>query len=313
MASRLRVVYAGTPAFAVPALDRLLGESYDLVGVYTQPDRPAGRGRRLRPSPVKARALASGLRVLQPETLRGPKAKAEFAALLPDVVVVAAYGLILPRAVLAIPRYGCLNIHASLLPRWRGAAPIQRAILAGDVETGVCLMRMQAGLDTGPVLACRTTPIDDDDTAGSLHDRLAELGGQLLGESLPEWVAGRLQAQPQPSDGVTYAVKLTKQEAEMDWSHPACDLARQVRAFNPWPGAGTRIAGRETKIWRSKPLAASGGDIPGTVVAAARVGIDVATGAGTLRITVLQASGRRAQSAGEFLNGVRLAPGVRLG
>lgn len=314
MSSPLRVVYAGTPDFAVPALQRLIDGPDTVVGVYTQPDRPAGRGRRLRPSPVKQCAERAGIAVFQPRSLRDTAAQVELAGLAPDVLVVAAYGLLLPAAVLDIPRLGCLNIHASLLPRWRGAAPIQRALLAGDDETGVCLMEMVAALDAGPVVTSRSTLITEADTGGSLHDRLSELGAELLMDSLHSWSRGEISARPQDDSAATYAAKLSKDEADFDWNRGADELARQVRAFDPWPVARTSLSGADLRIWRAVALQeAAGTPPPGTVIAAGAGGIDVAAGKGALRILELQPPGRRRQSAAEFLNGHRIAAGVRLG
>ncbi|PWG62232.1 methionyl-tRNA formyltransferase [Sediminicurvatus halobius] len=313
MAAPPRVVFAGTPAYAVPALQRLLDGVAEVCAVYTQPDRPAGRGRRLLPSPVKQAAEQAGVPVEQPERLRDSQVRERLAAYAPDVMVVAAYGLILPPKVLAIPRRGCLNLHASLLPRWRGAAPIQRAILAGDERTGVCLMQMEKGLDTGPVVACRETPITGDDTAGTLHDRLARLGAELLAAHLADWCAGRLAATPQPESGVTYAEKIDPAEAWIDWSQPAAALARQVRAFEPWPVARTRRGDGELRLRMARALPAPADAPPGTVLAATADGLDVATGEGVLRITQLQAPGRRAQPVAEFLRGHRIGAGERLG
>lgn len=313
MASRLRVVFAGTPEFSVPAFEALRSAGHEIVAAYTQPDRPAGRGRRLRPSPVKQAAEAAGVPVRQPETLRDADERAALAGLEPDVMVVVAYGLILPRAVLAIPPHGCLNIHASLLPRWRGAAPIQRALLAGDERTGVCIMRMAPGLDTGPVIACAKTAVAADDTGGSLHDRLASLGAELIAGTLPAWAAGRLEARPQEETGVTYAEKLDKDETWVDWRCPAAAIERRIRAFDPWPVARTRWPGGELRLWRAEVRAGGEAGEPGTVVSAGREGIDVATGDGVLRLLELQAPGRRRQTAATLLNGLDLGAGVRLG
>ncbi len=302
MTLALRLVFAGTPEFAVPSL-RAAAAHGELVGVYTQPDRPAGRGRALTASPVKQAAQAFGVPVLQPETLRDVAAQQTLRALAPDLLIVVAYGLILPKAVLAIPRYGCWNVHASLLPRWRGAAPIQRAIEAGDSETGVCLMQMARGLDTGPVLLQRSTPITDSDSSGSLHDRLAELGAQVLGDGLALLRAGgHPQATAQPEAGVTYAHKLDKAEARLDWSQPATVLARKVRAFNPWPIAEAELAGERVRIHAAVALSDSTSAAPGTVVQAGRDGIDVACGEGVLRLLSLQRDGGKALSAREYLN-----------
>lgn len=313
MSDQPRLVFAGTPTFAVPALRELVAAGYRPVSVYTQPDRPAGRGRKARPSPVKLAALDYGLPVEQPGSLRDPAARERLAGLRPDLMIVAAYGLILPQSVLDLPRLGCINIHASLLPRWRGAAPIQRAILAGDTETGVCLMQMEAGLDTGPVLACATTPIHVEDTGGTLHDRLADIGAGLLVGSLPDLLQGRLKAQPQDHDAATYAAKVSKAEALLDWRKPARQLQRQVAAFDPWPVAHTRWHGETLRIWRATVNLESPDAAPGTVLAAGREGIDVATGEGCLRLLELQLPGGRVLAAGAFLSGHSLRPGERLG
>lgn len=304
MTAPLRLVFAGTPEFAVPALEAVLASGHALCAVYTQPDRPAGRGRQLQASPVKRRALAAGIEVRQPPTLRDDDAREALAALRPDLVVVVAYGLILPRAVLAIPRHGCWNIHASLLPRWRGAAPIQRALEAGDAETGVCLMQMAAGLDTGPVLLARATPVEAGDTGQTLHDRLAVLGAGVLAEGLAALAAGTLPAaQPQDPDAATHAAKLDKAESLLDWSMPAAVLARKVRAFEPWPGTEAELAGERVRVWRAQALAQAHAAAPGAVLAAGRQGIDVACGEGVLRLLGLQRPGGRRLEAGDYLNG----------
>lgn len=308
----LRLIFAGTPDFAVPALQALIDAGRAPVAVYTQPDRPAGRGRQLRASPIKVCARAAGISVHQPAGLRDPAAWAELAALAPDLLVVAAYGLILPPAVLAIPRLGCVNIHASLLPRWRGAAPIQRALLAGDDETGICLMRMEAGLDTGPVLARASCPIPRGMTGGELHDRLAALGAETLRAALPDLLAGRLIAEPQNDALATYAPKLDKAEADLDWTRPALELERRVLAFNPYPVARTWLDGRPLRVWRARaerePVAAE----PGTVLREDPAGIVVAAGSGVLWLTEVQLPGGRPLPAAAFLNAHRLA-GRRLG
>lgn len=301
----MKIVFAGTPEFAVSSL-RAAARHHEVVGVYTQPDRPAGRGRGLMPSPVKLEAIARGIPVFQPESLKTPEAQQQLRDLQPDLMVVVAYGLILPRAVLAIPTHGCWNVHASLLPRWRGAAPIQRAIQAGDAETGVCLMQMEAGLDTGPVLLRQHTPIQAGELGGSLHDRLAELGAQVLSDGLGLLRAGlKPIAQPQPEQGVTYAHKLDKAEARLDWSQDAQVLERTVRAFNPWPVAEAQLAGERVRIHGAVALADNKGKAPGTLLAAGRDGIDIACGQGALRLRVLQREGGKAITAADYLNARR--------
>jgi len=312
MSAPLRILFAGTPDFSVPPLKALLEAGHQVVGVYTQPDRPAGRGRKLTPSPVKALALAEGLPVHQPTSLRDAQAQAELQALAPDLMVVVAYGLLLPPAVLATPRLGCVNIHASLLPRWRGAAPIQRAIEAGDDQTGISIMQMDEGLDTGPVYLRKAIPIAADETGGSLHDRLARLGAEALMEALPGIAAGTLTPQPQDDAQATYAAKLTKAEATIDWHQPAQVIERKVRAFNPWPVAQTPYRGASLRIWEAQALKTATDQPPGTVVAAERTGVEVATGDGLLRITRLQMPGKRAMDAADFLN-AHAMEGVVLG
>ncbi|EIL98622.1 methionyl-tRNA formyltransferase [Rhodanobacter thiooxydans] len=299
----LRLVFAGTPEFSVPYLEACRASGAEVVAVYTQPDRPAGRGRQLAPSPVKQAALAAGIVVEQPESLKSADAQQALAAYRPDLLVVVAYGLILPRKVLAIPRLGCWNVHASLLPRWRGAAPIQRAILAGDAESGVDLMQMEAGLDTGPVLLERRTPIGRDDTGGSLHDRLSLLGAEVLADGLRRTLAGEvLAATPQPKHGVTYAHKLDKAEAKLDFNRPAIELERQVRAFDPWPVAEGEIAGEPLRIWAAHAIEADHHAAPGSVLAAGRDGIDLACGHGALRVTAVQRAGGKRIGAIDYLN-----------
>ena len=304
----MRLGFAGTPQFAVPALDALAASAHRVVTVFTQPDRPAGRGQSLHVSAVKQRAAALGIEVHQPATCKTPDAQALLRSADLDVLVVVAYGLILPPAALAIPRLGCINVHASLLPRWRGAAPIQRALLAGDAVTGVTLMRMDAGLDTGPMLARREVPIDERETGGSLHDRLALQGALLLVETLDSIVDLGVHEQPQPQVGVTYAGKILKAEAQIDWREDAAGILRRVRAFNPWPVAETRFQGAQLRIWDAE-LAAAGtrtAAVPGEVMAASSDGIDVACGDGVLRVLRLQLAGRRALAAGEFIKAQRL-------
>jgi methionyl-tRNA formyltransferase len=304
----MKLVFAGTPDFAVPSL-RAAAQRHEVVAVYTQPDRPAGRGRGLTPSPVKLEAVARGIPVLQPDTLRSPEALQTLRALQPDLMVVVAYGLILPKAVLAIPTHGCWNVHASLLPRWRGAAPIQRAIEAGDSETGVCLMQMEAGLDTGPVLMSQRTPIGDSETGGQLHDRLAALGAQVLADGLGLLRAGiRPVPQPQPEAGVTYAHKLDKAQARLDWQQPAAQLALRVRAFNPWPITEAVLAGERVRVHGAVALDLAHAQPPGTVLAASKQGIDIACGQGALRLRVLQREGGKAITAADYLNARRDLP-----
>ncbi|WP_336341110.1 methionyl-tRNA formyltransferase [Stenotrophomonas muris] len=279
---------------------------HEVVAVYTQPDRPAGRGRGLAPSPVKLEAVARGIPVYQPESLKDEAAQRQLRDLQPDLMVVVAYGLILPRAVLAIPTHGCWNVHASLLPRWRGAAPIQRAIQAGDAKTGVCLMQMEAGLDTGPVLLHQELPIAATDTGGQLHDKLAELGAQVLSDGLGLLRAGiKPIARPQPEQGVTYAHKLDKAEARLDWAQDADALARTVRAFNPWPIAEATLAGERVRIHGAVALDLAHGQAPGAVLAASRDGIDIACGQGALRLRTLQREGGKAITAADYLNARR--------
>ena len=301
-----RLIFAGSPEFAVPSAQSVLAAGYPLAAVYTRPDRPSGRGRQLHPNPIKAWAQSAGIPVLQPFTLRDPAVQAELAALTPDLLIVAAYGLILPPAVLAIPRLGCVNVHASLLPRWRGAAPIQRALLAGDVESGVCIMGMEAGLDTGPVFARAVCPIAVGMTGGELHDRLAVLGAETLRNALPDVLAGRLTSQPQDPTQATYAAKLDKAEAELDWSRSALELERQVLAFNPWPVAQTRLEQQTLRIWRARAEPESSTAPPGTVLRESGDGIAVAAGSGVLRLTEVQLPGGRPLPGAAFLNAHRL-------
>ena len=299
----LRIIFAGTPEFSVPCLEACRASGAEVVAVYTQPDRPAGRGRKLTPSPVKQAALAAGIPVEQPESLKTLEARETLAAYRPDLMVVVAYGLILPRKVLAIPRLGCWNVHASLLPRWRGAAPIQRAILAGDAESGVDLMQMEAGLDTGPVLLERRTAITREDTGGSLHDRLSLLGADALIEGLQRAIAGEsMPARPQSDDGVMYAHKLEKAEARLDFTRAAIALERQVRAFDPWPVAEGEIAGEQVRIWAAHAIDDATTVLPGQVIGAQRHGIDIACGEGVLRVTALQRAGGKRISVTDYLN-----------
>lgn len=302
----MRVIFAGTPEFAAIALRAIAAAGHDLPLVLTQPDRPGGRGMALQASPVKRLAQELGIEVFQPPTLKDAAAQAKVREVGADVMVVAAYGLILPQAVLDMPHFGCINIHASLLPRWRGAAPIQRAILAGDDETGVCIMQMEAGLDTGPVLLRGTVPIGAGDTAGEVHDRLAALGGQLVIDCLTRLP---MPAEPQPEAGVTYAAKLEKAEAAVDWRHPAAEVDRLIRAFNPFPGAQAMLDGAGIKIWRARPVEGRGE--PGEILATGKEGIVVACGEGAILIAELQKAGGKRLPAMQFLAGNAVAKGDR--
>ncbi len=295
----MKLIFAGTPDFAASALAALIEAGHEIALVLTQPDRPAGRGMQLQASPVKQLALRHGIEVFQPLSLKkDAEARQKIAAIGADAMIVAAYGLILPQEVLDMPRLGCLNIHASLLPRWRGAAPIQRAVQAGDAETGVCIMQMEAGLDTGPVLARVSTPIGSEDTAASLHDRLARLGARLMADTLPRLP---LPAETQPEAGITYAAKIEKAEALLDWTRSAAELDRHIRAFNPFPAAQTTLQGSPVKIWAAHPVPGQGE--PGTVLAVDRQGITVACGTGALCLTELQKAGGKRLQAAQFLAG----------
>ena len=308
-AGGLRVAFAGTPEFAAQALDAILKAGYAVPLVLTQPDRPAGRGMKLSPSAVKQLALANGIEVDQPEKLRTEEQRARLAARAPDVLVVAAYGLLLPPAVLALPRLGCINIHASLLPRWRGAAPIHRAIEAGDAQTGITIMQMDEGLDTGPMLLRRALPIAADDTTASLHDRLAALGGDCIVEALAALQCGQLSPTPQPAEGVTYAAKIGRAEADIDWSRPALEIERAMRAFDPFPGAVSTLRDTAVKCWKAQVVAGEGE--PGRVLAVDADGIVVACGRDALRCTVLQRPGSKRLPAREFLRGFPVSVGER--
>ncbi|OHC49057.1 MAG: methionyl-tRNA formyltransferase [Pseudomonadales bacterium RIFCSPLOWO2_02_FULL_63_210] len=313
MSESLRIVFAGTPEFAAEHLKALLDSPHQIVAVYSQPDRPAGRGQKLAASPVKQLAVQREIPVYQPQTLRDPVAQAELAALAPDLLVVVAYGLILPQAVLDIPRLGCINSHASLLPRWRGAAPIQRAIEAGDRESGVTVMQMEAGLDTGPMLLKVRTPITADDTGGSLHDRLASLGPQAVLEAIAGLAAGTLRGEVQDDSLATYAHKLNKDEARLDWTRPAVELQRLIRAFHPWPICHSTLNGEALKVHAAELGEGSGG--PGSILAADKQGLTVACGQGALRLTRLQLPGGKALDFGDLYNSRReqFAVGLVLG
>ncbi|MGA1025451.1 MAG: methionyl-tRNA formyltransferase [Lutimaribacter sp.] len=302
----MRLVFMGSPDFSVPVLDALVSAGHQIACVYCQPPRPAGRGKKDRPTPVHARALELGLPVRHPTSLRHAEVQQEFAALQADVAVVVAYGLILPQAVLDAPRHGCLNIHASLLPRWRGAAPIHRAIMAGDAETGICIMQMEAGLDTGPVLLRLATPIGENETTGALHDRLSVLGAKGILQALAD--LGQLLPSPQPDVGVCYAEKIDKSEACVNWARPAVDLHRQIRGLSPFPGAWTLIDGARVKLLGAE--LATGTGAPGTVL---DEGLRIACGEGALRITRLQRAGKAAQDADTALRGMAVPAGMVLG
>jgi len=313
----LRIAFAGTPAFALPALAALASSAHQLVGVLTQPDRPAGRGRTLHASPIKTRALQLGLPIAQPPRLASEQQRASLREWAPELLVVVAYGLILPPAVLVLPRLGCLNIHASLLPRWRGAAPIQRAILAGDALSGVSIMQLDAGLDTGPVYAQRELAVGDGVNSADLHDALAPLGAELLIAVIADLEQGRARAIAQPASGVTYAAKLDKGEALIDWNQSAAHIAAQVRACNPWPVAETTLHGAQLRLWRAAapaaaPTLVSPGVTPGTVLGLSGEALLVACGSGLLEITELQSAGRRRLSAVDFAHG-HTSAGLRFG
>ena len=303
MTEALRIVFAGTPEFAAAHLKALLGTDHQIVAVYTQPDRPAGRGQKLMPSPVKQLAVENAIPVLQPPSLKDAAAQAELAALQPDLLVVVAYGLILPQAVLDIPRFGCINSHASLLPRWRGAAPIQRAVQAGDAESGVTVMQMEAGLDTGPMLLKVRTPITAEDTGGSLHDRLAELGPPAVIEAIAGLASGTLMGEAQDDAQANYAHKLNKDEARIDWSRPANELERLIRAFNPWPICHSTLNEAPLKVLAGR--IGEGQGQPGEILAASKDGLSVACGSGALLLTRLQLPGGKALNFSDLYNSRR--------
>ncbi|MNZ32205.1 Methionyl-tRNA formyltransferase [compost metagenome] len=312
--NKLKLIFAGTPDFAARHLAALLSSDHEVVAVYTQPDKPAGRGQKLTASPVKELALANDLPVYQPASLRNEAAQAELAALGADLMVVVAYGLILPKAVLDTPRLGCLNVHGSLLPRWRGAAPIQRAIWAGDSETGVTIMQMDVGLDTGAMIRKVSCPIASDETSASLYDKLAELGPQALVDTLNAMAAGDTAAEAQDDALANYAQKLSKEEARIDWSMEAVAIERCIRAFNPWPISWFEAAEQTIKVWQAEVIDSDHGQPAGTLLKADKQGIDVATGKGVLRLLTLQPPGKKAMSVPDLLNSRRdwFEPGTQL-
>lgn len=309
----MKIIFAGTPEFAAETLKALLTTEHEICAVYTQPDRPAGRGRKLTASPVKQLALNHNLTVEQPLNFKSDEDRQTLADFQADLMIVVAYGLLLPQSVLDMPKYGCINIHASLLPRWRGAAPIQRAILAGDDETGICIMQMEAGLDSGPVLSRATSPITDDDTASTLHDRLAKLGANTLLSTLADLVNLQQHAQTQDDSKSCYAEKLRKEEAVINWQQSARQLARQIHAFNPWPVAQTLWRDNVFRIWSAQTITTSSNAKPGEIIAIQRQGIDIATGDGVLRVTEVQVPGKRAMSVADFLNATSPEIGEHLG
>lgn len=313
MSKSLRIVFAGTPDFAAKHLAALIASHHDVVAVYSQPDRPAGRGKKLKASEVKTLALEHNLPVYQPQSLKSDDAQAELAALNADVMVVVAYGLLLPKAILDTPRLGCLNVHGSILPRWRGAAPIQRAIWAGDKETGVTIMQMDEGLDTGDMLHIATCPIDENETSASLYNKLAELGPSALVETLDKLAEGKLSAEPQDDALANYAKKLSKEEANIDWAMDATQIERNIRAFNPWPVCYTQMQGQTVKVWQATVVSQQGS--PGQVLSADKTGITIACGEQALTITQLQPQGKKPMSAQDFLNGRSdwVTPGSQVG
>lgn len=307
----MKLIFAGTPDFAAEALKALIAAGHEIALVLTQPDRPSGRGMKLTPSAVKVIAEQHGIAVWQPEKLRSPEQQAPIAAAGVDLMVVAAYGIILPQAVLDLPKFGCLNIHASLLPRWRGAAPIQRAILSGDTETGITIMQMDAGLDTGDMLSSHVTPIEASDNAMTLHDKLAKQGAEAIVAALQHLPALQAKRTPQPAEGVTYAEKLKKEEAAIDWAKPASELDRMIRAFNPFPSAQTTLGDAAIKIWRAE--IAKGVGAAGEILAADKSGLVIACGVDALRVTELQKAGGKRLDVAAFLAGNPLQTGERFG
>lgn len=312
----LRIIFMGTPELAAASLSALLREpAFQIVAVVTQPDRPKGRDLKLQPSPVKELTFSAGLPVLQPLKAREEGFIAELRALQPELIAVAAFGQILPKGILELPRLGCLNVHTSLLPKYRGASPIQSAILNGETETGVTIMKMDVGLDTGDILTQRATPISDDDNAATLHDRLAQFGAELLVQTIPDYAAGKITPQVQQHDLATHVAKIKKEDGRIDWSHPARSIWNRIRAFTPWPGAFTYLPAQPQplllKIWQAEAVLQNG--LPGTVLSADKTGIVIGCGEGALRVTSLQREGGRRMSAAEFLAGFPLQAGLRLG
>ncbi|MDO4616333.1 MAG: methionyl-tRNA formyltransferase [Lachnospiraceae bacterium] len=310
----MRVVFMGTPDFAVGTLDKLVEEGHQVVGVVTQPDKPRGRGKAMQPTPVKEAALRHGLEVYQPERVREEEFQTVLRELAPEVIVVVAFGQIIPESILQLPPYGCLNVHASLLPKYRGAAPIQWAVIDGEKTAGVTIMQMDAGLDTGDMLSFAEIPLAADETGGSLFDKLSDLGAQLLADTLPKVEAGGIQPVPQPADSPTdYARMITKEDGRIDWSRPAEELERRIRGVIPWPGAFSRLNGKTLKVWKAEILNEDSSMEPGQIVAAGRDGLTVQTGSGQIRITDLQMEGKKRMPADAFLRGYQIEPGTRLG
>ncbi|CAH9019634.1 methionyl-tRNA formyltransferase [Candidatus Nitrosacidococcus sp. I8] len=308
----LKIFFAGTPAFAAIILQRIIESNHRVYGIYTQPDRPSGRGQRLTPSPVKKVGITHNIPIYQPRTLKDESIQDQFKAFTPDILIVAAYGLILPSPILNTPSLGCINVHASLLPRWRGAAPIQRALLAGDKETGVSIMKMDIGLDTGPVISTSICPIQKTDTAVTIHDRLAELGAESLLACLPTQVEDKLSYIPQDEFYACYAPKITKEESFLDWNQPALLLERKVRAFNPWPIVKIQIQDQVLKVWETTVLEDSRLAPAGTIIRANKLGIDIATGEGVLRLLKIQPPGKRAMAVQDYINAHPLVVGTQL-
>lgn len=298
----MKIIFAGTPDFALPSLQALLDSDHQVIAVYTQPDRPSGRGQKLTPSPVKVLAEQHNIPIYQPKSLRDTKVQMQLAALESDVMAVVAYGLLLPQAVLEIPKHGCVNVHPSLLPRWRGAAPLQRTILAGDKETGVATMQLDIGMDTGPIFLLEKTTVRPNETSGQLHDRLAVIGGALLVKTLDLMAQDKIHSTPQSTEGVLHAAKVTKKEAKIDWEQPAARIHNLVCGYNPWPVAHTVYFGQVLRIWDAEAVNEKTDAFPGVIIQATKAGIDVATTKGVLRVTRLQLPGGKLLTAAEFLN-----------